>query len=302
MDKNITKLLDTIDMNEDYYQYFSDAKLTKVKVFSENNTWDIFIDKENLLDKEVFEELYDKLPKLDPSVKKISIIWNITNKDNSKYLEYFNYVLMSCKNKVRLIDIYKDKATLIDNNITIEYTTLLGEDKLKRLIPILEEKYKLLGYENEIKSIRKEEEDIKEEIKKDLEVKVEDIPKKRKTKKESNTPEGVILGRSIKEKPITLKSIMGEDNNVVVEAKIFGIDLFESSKTDFKIITLKLTDNTDSIYCKVFAREKDEFTRLTKAFKEDMWIKVRGYTKNDQFSREIVLNARSNRKRRRKTY
>ena len=95
--------------------------------------------------------------------------------------------------------------------------------------------------------------------------------------------------RFVKFTYVTLKSIMGEDNNVVVEAKIFGIDLFESSKTDFKIITLKLTDNTDSIYCKVFAREKDEFTRLTKAFKEDMWIKVRGYTKNDQYAKEIVL-------------
>ena len=47
---------------------------------------------------------------------------------------------MSCKNKVRLIDIYKDKASLMDNIITIEYTTLLEEDKLKKLIPILKQK------------------------------------------------------------------------------------------------------------------------------------------------------------------
>ena len=294
MDKNITRLLDTIDMNKDFYQYFSDARITKVKVYNETNTWDIFIDKVDMLDKEVFEELYNKLPSLDPKVKKISIIWNIKNKDNSKYLDYFNYVLMTCKNKVRLIDIYKDKASLIDNKITIEYTTLLGEDKLKKLIPILEEKYKLLGYENPINSQRKEEPDIKEEIKKDLEVSIEDIPKKveKKSTKKTNNDENIILGRSIKEKPITLKSIIGEDNNVIVEGEIFGVELFESSKTDFKIITIKLTDGTDSIYCKVFAREQDEFKRLTKALKEGMSVKVRGYTKNDQYSRELVLNAR----------
>ena len=42
MDKNITRLLDTIDMNKDFYQYFSDARITKVKVYSETNTWDIY--------------------------------------------------------------------------------------------------------------------------------------------------------------------------------------------------------------------------------------------------------------------
>ncbi len=297
MDKNITRLLDTIDMKKEYYQYFSDARITKVKVYNETNTWDIFIDKVDMLDLEVFTELYDKLPKLDPKVKKISIKWNIKNKDNSKYLEYFNYVLMSCKNKVRLIDIYKDKAKLIDNIITIEYTTLLGEDKLKKLIPILEEKYELLGYTDHINSIRIEEGNIKEDIEKDLEVKEEDIPKKEEKKQTTQTKtkakdENTILGRSIKENPITLKSIIGEDNNVTVIGEIFGVELFESSKTDFKIITLKITDGTDSIYCKVFAREQDEYKRLTKELKENTWIKVRGYTKNDQYSRELVLNAR----------
>ena len=295
MDKHITRLLDTIEMNKDFYPYFSDARITKVKVYNETNTWDIYIDKIDMLPKEVFIELYDKLPKIDKSLKKISIICNIKNKDNSRYLEYFNYVLMTCKNKVRLIDIYKDKATLIDDIITIEYTTLLEEDKLKKLIPILEEKYNDLGYTDKINSIRKDESNIKEEIQKDLEVKESDIPKKveKTTKKKlPGQDENTILGRSIKEEAITIKSIMGEDNNVIAEGEIFGIDLFESSKTDFKIITLKLTDGTDSIYCKVFAREKDEYKRLTKELKEGMWVKVRGYTKNDQYSRELVLNAR----------
>ena len=290
MDKNTERLLDKIEMNKEYYPYFYDAKITKVKVYSETNTWDIFIDKNDLLPLDVFKELYDKLPLLDKSVKEISIIWNINNKDINMYLEYFNYLLMTCKTKVKLIDNFLDKASINDNKLEIEYTTLIGENKLKKLIPILESKYKLLGYENGIISVKKED-NTKETIKKELEVKEEDIPKK-KVVKTTSSDEDNILGRRIKEEPLTIKSIMGEDNNVIIEGEIFGIDLFESSKSDFKIITLKLTDGTDSIYCKVFAREKDEFKRLSKALKEGMNVKVRGYTKNDQYSRELVLNAR----------
>ena len=89
-----------------------------------------------------------------------------------------------------------------------------------------------------------------------------------------------------------IKTLIGEDNNVVVEAKVFGTDYFESSKTDFKIITLKITDFSDSIYCKVFVRDDEEYKRLCKELKSGNWYKIRGYTKNDQFAKELVLNAR----------
>ncbi len=85
---------------------------------------------------------------------------------------------------------------------------------------------------------------------------------------------------------------MGEDNNITVAANVFGVDLFESSKTDFKIITLKITDYTDSIYCKVFVRDDEEYARLQKELKAGKWFIIRGYTKNDAFAKEIVLNAR----------
>ena len=93
-------------------------------------------------------------------------------------------------------------------------------------------------------------------------------------------------------KHIKIKTLIGEDNNVVVEGKVFGVEYFESSKTDFKIITLKITDYSDSIYCKVFVREDDEYKRLCKELKEGKWFKFRGYTKNDQFAKELVLNAK----------
>ena len=46
------------------------------------------------------------------------------------------------------------------------------------------------------------------------------------------------------------------------------------------------------MYCKVFVRDDEEYARLCKEFKNGNWYKIRGYTKNDQFAKELVLNAR----------
>jgi len=46
------------------------------------------------------------------------------------------------------------------------------------------------------------------------------------------------------------------------------------------------------LYCKVFAREDDEYSKLKKSLKVGNWFKIRGYVKNDMYAKELVLNAR----------
>ena len=181
-----------------------------------------------------------------------------------------------------------------------------NEVEKERLLGVLDKVmnfYKKQSYNFNIDVVMRHEENILEEIQKDLNniemPKYEQPPKKEETpqpekkqfRREAKDPNSVI-GRGIKEEPIKIKTLIGEDNNVVVEAKVFGTDYFESSKTDFKIITLKITDFSDSIYCKVFVRDDEEYKRLCKELKSGNWYKIRGYTKNDQFAKELVLNAR----------
>ena len=296
MDNNIVRLLDKIEFSKDNYKYFEDAKINKVKVFSTINTWHILIDKEELLPKEILEELYEKINLLDNNVSQIDVIFNVEKKNINTYLDYYPVILNKIKEVIKLPNKYIDNMKIEDDRLVLIANNLVEEKKLLRVLPNIEDCYKDLGYSKSIEVKLVHEDNIVEEIKKDLTVKEEDIPKKKEKEKEKKKSKSddtnIILGRVIKEEPIKMKTIIGEDNNVVVQGKIFGTDYFESNKTDFKIITLKLTDYSDSIYCKVFVRENDEYKRLTKALKEGEWIRVRGYTKDDQFSRELVLNAR----------
>ena len=43
---------------------------------------------------------------------------------------------------------------------------------------------------------------------------------------------------------------------------------------------------------RIFVNGEEETKRLSKALKVGKWFKFRGYTKNDPFSKELVLNAR----------
>ncbi len=304
MDNNIQILLNKINIDEASYQYFNDAVMKKIKVNSKNNSWNILIDKDNLLPVEVLEELESKKMLLDETASKIEFVFNIKNQDINTYLSYYKFLLKNLKEELKVLEIYEDSMKIEDDFLVLVATNEVEKSRLEKALPKITNFYKRLNYNFNIDIVMRHEENILEEIQKDLNniemPKYEAAPKKeeqqppqekKQYRREAKDPNSII-GRGIKEDPIKIKTLIGEDNNVVVEAKVFGTDYFESSKTDFKIITLKITDFSDSIYCKVFVRDDEEYKRLCKELKSGNWYKIRGYTKNDQFAKELVLNAR----------
>ncbi|MBQ8534366.1 MAG: PolC-type DNA polymerase III [Bacilli bacterium] len=304
MDNKTKILLDKIGIDENSYQYFNDAVITKIKVNSKTNNWNIFITKTKLLPLKVLEELESKKMLLDDKASSIEFVFQIEDPDMDEYLNYYKYLLTQLKDELRVLEIYEECMKLESGFLILVTSNETEKERLERCLPKITTFYKKMGYNFNIEVIVRHEENVLEEIQEDLnnfevpvvqeapkEVKKEEPTEKKQYRREPKD-ENSVLGRGIKEEPIKIKTLIGEDNNVVVEGKVFGVEFFESSKTDFKIITLKITDYSDSIYCKVFVREEDEYKRLSKELKEGKWFKFRGYTKNDQFAKELVLNAR----------
>ena len=299
MDDKIKILLDKINMDETSYPFFSDAKLTKIKINSKKDSWQIFIDKEELLPTNIYEEIENKKNQLDEKASSIEIIMTIKKQNLETYLDYYKILLKQIKKKLRVLEIYENCLKIEDDYLILVVSNEAEKEKIEKCRKEIDSFYKKIGYPFNIEIVVRHEDDVLKEIQKELESVEIQVPEKEPTKaptekkvrREGKNPNS-LLGRDIKEDPIKIKSLLGEDNNVTVEAKVFGIELFESSKTDFKIITLKITDESDSIYCKIFVREEDEYKRLSKEIKEGNWYKIRGYTKNDAFAKELVLNAR----------
>ncbi len=282
---------------------FSQVKLTKIVVNKNKKSWTVYLANDCFLPLEIIKKFADIKTDNLPNVDTVYIKWQIDESYSKYLLDYFPYILEQLKDAIPLWQLYNDYIKEKDGKLLIEVNNVVEEQQLSRVLSSINEWYHDMGYDKNIAiSVNTEKNnailnDIANDLKQDVVKVKERLDKKKQTsetkKKKKNEPkEGSILGRLIEEDSIPIKDIVGEDNNIVVEAYVFAIEYFESVKSNFKIITLKLTDYIDSIYCKVFVRDDDEYIRLKKALEKNKWYKIRGYTKNDAFSKEIVLNAR----------
>ena len=206
--------------------------------------------------------------------------------NNELIKDYYQYLIKKNTEEFPLLETFLDNDINYENNtLTIEVANKAEQMKLEsisnKLISLLDS----VGYDtvniniivNEAKS---------EEIRKEIEeAKNSEVPVEKKEIIE-------IVGSYIPKTTHEISGIFAEEDNVSVEAYIFGIDIFESSKSSFKIFTFKITDFTDSMYAKLFVKEQSDFDFYKKTIKSNAWYKFRGYTKFDKYANEIVLNIR----------
>ncbi|EPZ39204.1 DNA polymerase III PolC [Anoxybacillus ayderensis] len=107
----------------------------------------------------------------------------------------------------------------------------------------------------------------------------------------SDTSGPLVIGYQIKEEEHirSLDQIVEEERRVVVQGYVFDAEAKEL-KSGRTLLTLKITDYTNSILVKMFSRDKED-AELMQRVKKGMWVKVRGSVQNDTFVRDLVLIA-----------
>ena len=306
MDSKLNLFLEKINLNKDYFDFFKDSTLDKIVVNKNKQSFLVKITIDKYLPNNILANLIENKSLFSPD---LTYNFTVRNPDNNVLLDYYPYFLylLKEKDKIKLIDVYKDSLVYEGDTLRLIAYNKKEEDRLKEISNDINNFYHNIGFHDYIPVILREDNEIEEEISNELSnVTIPEPIKKNVIKEETkryhnsgtprrrkSTDEGCILGKIIDSEPIKMSLLLGEDNDVTVEGYIFGTDYFESNKTNFKIITLKITDETDSIACKVFCNEDEEYERLCKALKIGTWLKIRGYTKIDNFSKdELVLNAR----------
>ena len=306
MDSKLNLFLKKINLNDEYFDFFKSSTLDKIVINKNNKSFLVKITIDKYLPKDILSNLVE-----NKSLFADDLTYNFTvrNPDNNILIDYYPYFLdiLKEKDKIKLTDVYKDSLIYEDDTLRLIAYNKKEEDRLKEISNDINNFYHNIGFHDYIPVILREDNLIEEEISNELSnvtipepIKRDVIKEEPKRYNNSGTPrrrkstdEGCILGKTIDSEPIKMSLLLGEDNDVTVEGYIFGTDYFESNKSNFKIITLKITDETDSIACKVFCNEDEEYARLCKALKVGTWLKIRGYTKIDSFAKdELVLNAR----------
>ena len=285
MNNTLERFFNKIDFNE--RENFNTVKVDKVIVNNKKETWTIMLSSPKVVPVKDMLSLISTCEKGLPGVNTIFVKIKYDEITPDDVLSYFNYYLDELiKTNPSLISLSDTSVVIEENTINIDVISSIEESFLKSQNEKFNKWSTSLGL-NECLINPQINDQKREEIKTEIASGRVDVV----TVKEPEFK--VIMGETIKSKTITdIKDIMGEENNVTVEAYVFGTEEFVSSKSNFQILTLKISDKTDSIMAKIFTREEEDFNKYKGSIKENKWYRFRGYIKNDAYAKELVFNIR----------
>lgn len=279
MDDKLVRFFNAINFNKDYIHYFNNASVKDVLLVKKEEKLTIVIEIDNLPPIDVFKELYISGKTLKGSK---DVRYKFITLNNSDYLEdYFNYYFDYLVSKCPMLNcIDRSKINFDNDSINFEVLNNVEKEKIESLKPKIIEFLNCMGFNININVNINDEERIKflESINKEEEEnsKVKDEPK-------------LLKGKSVVGEPSIIKNLITNERNVVLHAYVFGIEGKDIvSRKDGRrwfIITLKISDETDSIMSTIFTGDESEYNNLLSNIKVGKWYKFRG---------NVSFNERSN--------
>jgi len=293
MEEKLERLLVRINLNKEYFAKFNNASIEKVVIDKNTNKWTIFLKLDNILPFNIYKELKDKL--IENIHNKINIEIHTNTNDYSNIDEYFKSLIDEISKESTRYKIFKKRNLDIDNvNITLKVYNRIEQINIENILDKLTKNLKQYGFNNlnfQIELVKQTDNEILTQIEEEKKV-LPPIKYEEKEQKEEKKEDKPSYYKVKKATEITkIKDVIYEVENINIEAKIFNIDIFEA-KSGYKIITLKVTDTTDSMYVKLFTKSEDEFQKIKELLKNGSWYQFYGKVSMDKFANELVFMTR----------
>ncbi|MBQ2872970.1 MAG: PolC-type DNA polymerase III [Bacilli bacterium] len=297
MQDKLKKLFEEINVEDSVLTYFDNSSIEKVVLYDQNKIIEFLINTENLIPIDIYNQVLDKLTNIFNTFEIVKLVIIPNNIDYSKLKEYYLSIMNEiCIDRFKY-QIFLDRDIDVDNNIiTIKaYNKVECTDLIKLKQELID---KLFNYgfkvEINIDLVLEGDKELIDKIEHEKEIS-ETVTNNNQSnptpKKEIEEPKKTPY-RAKKSNEITeIKDVLYEVENINIKGTIFGIDYFES-KSGYKIITLKVTDYTDSMYVKMFTKDDEEYSLIKKLLKEGKWYIFYGKAVMDKYANEIVFNTR----------
>ncbi len=304
-------LFEQIKFPDEYIKEFNGATLKRIIGNHNKDVYHFIISLNHFVKPKIYFMLQNYLENGFPMFRKTILTLDVDDFNKEVLEDYYYSLIKKYSNDNPSLSLFLDNKIEFNNGIlTIEVKNLAEKMKFQSIQDMFINDLKNAGFGEFGLSIiiNAKANNIEEEIEKDLKEATKDVPKvvveepvketpktfnKDKIVRKSRVPkdndEEVILGRKIETEVVTIDNIIGPQNNVTIEVYIFDDEVRET-KTGLRIVTLKLTDYTDSIYGKMFINSDDEYDIVKKNLKKGAWVKLRGTVKDDAYSKELVFN------------
>lgn len=287
MHDKLRLFLDKINLPKEYYEFFNNGKILKLRLDSSRKNGVFVIEIERMLSHDVITYINENIHNGFPDMESIKAEFIPRKVDYNDAVKYFSDAIDNSTLTKPMKELFKEKnVTINDNKLTVDVDNIAEENIFRNHLDSVLKYFNILGFKDiKIDMFINEENALK--VKKELE---EEIKKEAQSKPKEDNP--ILMGDEPKGNITQIKDIIAEEGNVTVEAYVFGVEEFESNKSAFKILTFKISDNTDSIYAKFFTKDADSFKKLSKGMKSG-WFRINGYVKQDVYAKDLVLNIRN---------
>ncbi|WP_313349938.1 PolC-type DNA polymerase III N-terminal domain-containing protein, partial [Exiguobacterium sp.] len=281
-------------------EYFHEAVLEKLRVNKAKATWTFEIRLPHVLPQNVYQLFTSRLTSRYQQFAEVKIILHADSRpDERMYHDYWPYVVQDLADVSsamrtqlgRVLPEFKEQKLFIPVRSEPEAgflkSSLCGELQLlysaygfpkfncEPIVQINESKQEALR--NQVKQ-----EDM-EEAKRMLELQF----KREQSRDDDDGPVEIRIGKPIQDEIVPIKTIQDEERRIAIRGLVFSAESRElrSGKT---IFTFKMTDYTDSLVVKMFARDETD-VKILSAIKKGMWIQAAGRVEFDTFLRDLCM-------------
>ncbi|MBD1380048.1 PolC-type DNA polymerase III [Metabacillus arenae] len=300
-------LLQQIDLTDDVMvPFFKNGAIAKLTVHKKTQNWHFQFLFERILPYEIYQAFHTNLKKAFSHIASVTFSIQVKDQHFSEEAvqDYWSFSIQELQGISPPILALLNEQKPALNGVKLLLKTKTDTEALaikKKYASIIQESFHQYGFPSfqidtevsitEEEMTRFREQKLQEDQEK-ARIAVTEMQKKEKESQDQTISSGPItIGYTIKEgeEVRTLDSIMDEERRIVVQGYVFDAETREL-KSGRTLITFKITDYTNSLLIKMFAREKDD-AALMQNIKKGMWVKARGSIQNDTFVRDLVMIA-----------
>ncbi len=287
-------------------EFFAEGYLDRVEVSRSNRAWTFHIVKQQLLPQHVFLAFCKKVQEHFSHIAAISFVIRYTEQvdDRSIVEEYWPLCVEWLKRQhvsvngwmararvevhAGVIAVYLLDATGMELAKRKELDKLIVrfyQDYFSRTLRVQFRQEQAPNEEYERFQRQREEEDrlLTQSLLEEAEA------KQQAPARDGGASERFIFGYEIKDEPVPIQNIRDEEKKITIQGTVFGLEVKEL-RNGTTLYTFNLTDFTDSLSLKVFAKTKEDVQAM-QGLANGMWLLARGKVEYDRFMNppELVM-------------
>lgn len=307
-------LLQQIDMTDDQFmRHFENAILERVSIHRKSRVWQFNIRLEKLLPIDVYTIFSQRIRQSFASIATVQLNMHCQNPeiDDAMVIGYWPFI----------IEVLRDMSPPIRERLTSQQPTVSGgrvtlicmnemefQTMKTKYAPLISSAFESFGFprlavdfqltDNLSEAAEAQRRFLEERQAEEEQIgrkALEDLQKREENRKEQgDMPSGPFqYGTPIKhdEPLMDIQQIQDEERSVVIEGYVFDTDVREL-RSGRSLLTIKITDYTDSIIVKMFSRNEEDGKYMA-TLKKGAWVRARGGVQNDTFVRDLIMMAQS---------